>query len=116
MSTTTRSILNHHGGNLFEDQQYVMMHTQLGFLQNFPANNMAFPNSLGRHQSLKSFHTMAPSSLSPESASTTTANLTEALFAATGQKSRQEDLFSSSFEGGPTQLLSLNTSSIINPW
>ncbi|KAI9113697.1 hypothetical protein K1719_014948 [Acacia pycnantha] len=110
MSTTTRSILNH-GGNLFEDQQYVM-HTQLEFLPNFPAN-LTFP-SLGCYQSLKGFHnTMGSPSLSSETASTT-ANLTETLFAATAQKPRQD--LASSF-GGPTHhLLSLNTSSVLNPW
>lgn len=107
MSTTTRSILNH-GGNLFEDQQY-LMHTQLGFLPNFPSN-LTFPSS-GCHQSLKNFHTIGPS-LASETASSA-ANLTETLFAATAQKPRQDI---ASCLGEPTHLISLNTSSALNPW
>ncbi|XP_027366972.1 probable WRKY transcription factor 13 isoform X2 [Abrus precatorius] len=104
MSTTSQTIVHH---SLFEEQDQNMT-TQMGFFP-FPTN-ISFP-PLGCHQSsLKTFSSIAPSSLAI-SQTDSASNLSETLFSTTPQKSRAD--LTSSFGGA--QFLSLHRSSI-NPW
>jgi hypothetical protein len=97
-------IVNH---NLYEEQNQIP--TQMGFIP-FPTNQ-TFPSLGCNNQSLKALSSMA-SSLTSESADSTS-NLTQTLLSSANPQKSSREYLTPSFGG--TQFLSLQRSSV-NPW